>query len=308
MHRRAGPSRALVTGPAGFIGAKLCEQLRPDGWEVHGLCRHSSGLLCPGVTRWECALDDTDTLARLLKYLRPEVIFHTAGFTSAARDLSAVIPSFQANLVSTVHLLKAAAGNACPRIVLSGSLEEPQATDAAPSSPYAASKAAATAYAQMFWQLFRLPVTMARIYMVYGPAQRDLKKLIPYTILSMLEGTRPQFTSGNRKVDWIFVDDVVRGMIALARAEGVEGRAVDLGTGVATSVREVVEMIAGLMGSGVPTFGGLPDRSDEQVRVADVACTEAMLGWKPSTTLRDGLARTIAYYRARVGATVGGRR
>jgi nucleoside-diphosphate-sugar epimerase len=136
--------------------------------------------------------------------------------------------------------------------------------------------------------------------MAYGPAQRDLKKLIPYTILSLLQGARPQFTSGTRQVDWVFVDDVVRGMIELSKAEGVEGTAVDLGTGIATAVREVVETIAALMKSGmVPTFGDVPDRQDEQVRVADVARTEALLGWKPSIALRDGLSRTIAYYRGR---------
>jgi nucleoside-diphosphate-sugar epimerase len=61
-----------------------------------------------------------------------------------------------------------------------------------------------------------------------------------------------------------------------------------------------VETIAALMKSGmVPTFGDVPDRQDEQVRVADVARTEALLGWKPSIALRDGLSRTIAYYRGR---------
>jgi nucleoside-diphosphate-sugar epimerase len=245
----------------------------------------------------------------LLSDVRPDVIFHIAGFTSAARDLSAVIPSFQVNLVSTVHLLTAAAGTGCRRIVLAGSFEEPQALDSVPSSPYAASKSAATAYARMFWHLFRTPVTVARIYMVYGPAQRDLKKLIPYTILSLLQGTRPQFTSGTRQVDWVFVDDVVRGLIELSQAEGVEGRAVDLGTGIATSVREVVETIAALMESRTaPTFGDVPDRQDEQIRVADVARTEALLGWKPSIALRDGLAQTIAYYRDRADVTGASRR
>jgi nucleoside-diphosphate-sugar epimerase len=252
----------------------------------------------PGVTRWECPYDDAPAIARLVGKVSPDTIFHAAGFTSAARDLSAVVPSFQANLVSTVNLLTAASEAGCQRIVLSGSLEEPQTPNAVPSSPYAASKSAASMYAQMFWQLYRTPVTVARIFMVYGPAQRDLKKLIPYTILSLLQGMPPQLTSGTRQVDWVFVDDVVRGMIELGKAEGVDGTSVDLGTGVATSVREVVETIAALMEPAMPpTFGEVPDRPDEQIRVADVARTEALLGWKPTVALRDGLMQTIAYYR-----------
>ena len=297
---RLRPSRVAVTGPAGFIGSRLCEQLVADGCEVHGLCRSGSASLVAGVTRWECALDDAGALARLMKDIRPDTIFHIAGFTSAARDLSAVLPSFQANLVSTVQLLSTASEIGCQRIVLAGSLEEPQTPDSAPSSPYAASKSAATMYARMFWHLFQTPVTVARIYMVYGPAQRDLKKLIPYTILSLLQERRPQLTSGTRQVDWVFVDDVVRGLIEMSKAEGVDGAVVDLGTGVAASVREVVTTIAGLMKSEMtPSFGDVPDRQDEQIRVADVARTEALLGWKPSTPLHDGLTRTIAYYQSR---------
>jgi len=290
--------RVLVTGATGFLGSALCSLLLSDGCEVHGLCRPGRAPLGTGVTRWEYPLDDADALSRLIGLAHPDTIFHMAGFTSATRELSAVIPSFEANLVSTVHLLTAAANTGCRRIVLAGSLEQPQAPDATPSSPYAASKFAATAYAQMFSQLFRMPVTVARIHMVYGPGQRDLKKLIPYTILSLLQGPPPQFTSGTRKVDWVFVDDVARGLIELSRAEGVDGTVVDLGTGVAASVREVVETIATLMESRMPlTFGDIPERQDEQIRVADVARTEALLGWKPSIGLRDGLTQTIAYYR-----------
>jgi len=74
---------------------------------------------------------------------------------------------------------------------------------------------------------------------------------------------------------------------------------VDLGTGVGTSVREVVEAIAGLMESRMAlSFGDMPERQDEQVRIADVARTEALLGWKPGVALRDGLPQTIAYYRS----------
>jgi UDP-glucose 4-epimerase len=296
---RLNPLRVLVTGPTGFLGSALCALLLSDGCEVHGLCRPGAAALAPGVTRWEVPLDDDGALSRLMGVVRPDTVFHLAGFTSASRELSAVVPSFEANLVSTVHLLTAVSNTDCRRVVLAGSLEQPQAIGATPSSPYAASKSAATAYAQMFWQLFRTPVTVARIYMVYGPAQQDLKKLIPYTILSLLQGAPPQFTSGTRSVDWVFVDDVVRGLIDLSKAEGVEGSVVDLGTGVGTSVREVVETIAALMESRMAlTFGEMPERPDEQIRLADAARTEALLGWKPRVALRDGLTQTIAYYRS----------
>jgi nucleoside-diphosphate-sugar epimerase len=150
----------------------------------------------------------------------------------------------------------------------------------------------------MFRELYRTPVVTARLFMVYGPAQRDLTKLVPYVTLSLLRGEPLQLTSGTRLVDWIYVDDVIRGLMALAHAPSLEGRVVDLGSGNLVTVRELVERLNQLTGSRSQLdFGNVPDRPMERVRVADVAATRAQLGWKPTITLEDGLKRTVDWYR-----------
>jgi nucleoside-diphosphate-sugar epimerase len=100
-------------------------------------------------------------------------------------------------------------------------------------------------------------------------------------------------------VDWIYIDDVVDALLAAAVAEGVEGRTLDVACGEHVTVREVAERIGRLVGSRVsPRFGALPERPLEQVRVPDVASTDACLAWRARTSLEEGLRRTVDWYRA----------
>jgi nucleoside-diphosphate-sugar epimerase len=240
---------------------------------------------------------DPDQLKQSLERVRPDLVFHLAGVTTATRDRAAMLPTFYANVASTVNLLTALTEVGCRRVVLAGSLEEPQ-EHGVPSSPYAASKWAASMYGRTFWQLYRTPVTVARIFMVYGPGQHDVKKVIPHTILSLLCGKELRYSSGRREVDWVYVDDVARGLVAVSRAPKVDGEVVDLGTGILTSVRHVVERIVEMVETTVrPQFGALPDRANEQVCRADVAGSEALVGWRPVVPLQEGLRRTVAFYR-----------
>jgi nucleoside-diphosphate-sugar epimerase len=217
-----------------------------------------------------------------------------------ARNLENVLPTFRSNLLSTVNILTVASEVGCRRIVLTNSLEEPDPGDptSIPSSPYAAAKWASSGYARMFHALYQLPVVILRLFMVYGPAQQDLGKLIPYVTLCLLRGEAPRLTSGQRGVDWIYVDDVVDGIIAAAQASYVEGKTIDIGSGELVSIRNVVEHLVRLTNPTIqPVFGALAERALEQVRKANVAAALAQMGWKPKTSLREGLENTVNWFR-----------
>jgi len=152
----------------------------------------------------------------------------------------------------------------------------------------------------MFHALYQLPIVILRIFMVYGPAQQDLRKLIPYVILSLLRGEAPKLTSGHRQIDWIYVDDVVEAFLTAARAADVEGHTIDVGSGELTTIRSVVEHLVRLINPKVePVFGALPDRPLEQVRAAQAARAHAVMGWKVVTPLEEGLKRTVDWYQRR---------
>lgn len=292
--------RVLITGATGFIGAALGRRLTEAGAVVSGVARRKP----ERAVELELHTTDLSDLAAcraLIEREQPDVVLHTAGHPYAARDLSSVVPTFRDNLETTVNLLVSTAEAQVSRVVLCGSLEEPERDDvaAALSSPYALSKAAATNYARLFHDLYGHPVVVARLFMVYGPGQWALSKLIPGTILTLLRGEAPKVSSGDRPVDWVYIDDVVDGILACAVTPGIEGQRIDIGTGVLTTVRGVVEAIGGLIPQGpAPAYGTVPNRPAEQVRAARTDQSQALLGWKAKVELQEGLRRTVDWYRS----------
>lgn len=269
------------------------------GADVYGVSRADPGGAAAPFRVVACDLSNLDDCRRAVVELEPERILHLAGHPFGARDLERIVPTLRDNLIATVNLLTAASERGVGRVVVTGSLEEPDPrVDAIPSSPYAASKWAATAYARLFHRLYALPVVIARLFMVYGPGQREPTKLIPSVIASLLRSEAPRITSGERRVDWIYVDDVVSGLLAAADAPAIEGKTIDLGTGVLTSVRGVVDALAALVpGAPEPMFGSVQARPFEQERAADVGATRRELGWVPSVPLARGLAETLEWFR-----------
>jgi nucleoside-diphosphate-sugar epimerase len=296
--------RVLVTGASGFIGSLLCTRLTSHGASVHAVSRQPRTASRSVVKWYRGDLVDDETVRNLFATIKPDIVFHLASEVTGNRDIKLVLPTLNANLLSSVNILVAATEQRCKRIVMAGSLEEPDEMDnalATPCSPYAAAKWSASAYTRMFHTLYQTPITSARLFMVYGPGQQDLKKLIPYVILSLLRGESPKLSSGTRPVDWIYVGDVVDGLLAMGVTQGIDGSTLDLGSGSLVTTRKVVESLCGIVNAGIqPDFGAIPDRPMERVKKADIARTRQYLGWNPSTSLQQGLEETVAWYRNRL--------
>lgn len=298
-------AKVLVTGASGFIGAHLCRRLIAGGAEVYGLSRNQRAADDDPI-RWRQAdVSDSKAVRALVGELRPDLVFHLASHVMGSPALEHVLPTFRANLKSTVNLLTAVAETGCRRIVLTGSLAEPEleAGEKFPSAPYAAAKWASSGYARMFHALYGVPAVLARVFMVYGPDQKDISKLVPYLTLALLRGETPTVTSGARLIDWIYVHDVVEGMVALATTPGLEGSTLELGSGTLVSIRDIVDALERIIGvEGATKFGALPDRPLEPTRLARVAETTQRIDWAPQVSLEDGLRKTVEWYRGKLSA------
>jgi nucleoside-diphosphate-sugar epimerase len=290
--------RILITGASGFIGSNLVKFLCQTGAEIYGTSRSENTSTIKNFTWLKCSMEDFEAVEQLLIKTKPDIIYHLSGEVTGSTDIKYVQGTFHSLVTSTVNLLTLATKRGCERIILMGSCREPANQLQFPDSPYSVAKSTASAYGNMFWNCYQTPVVTARTFVTYGPGQPS-RMLIPYVILSLLNNESPKLSSGKWLTDWIYIDDVIEGMIAATLIPGIEGSTIDLGTGVLTSVKELAENIEKKIDSkGSLLFGALPDRTNEHIRVADTQTAFEKLKWKASTSLDNGLTKTIEALRS----------
>lgn len=291
-------AKTLVTGASGFLGRHLCRALRERGDEPVRVARSKSG--DDPAARWAtCDLLDADRTLELVRTVRPSRIFHLAGFASGDSSLQGIQRALDLNVRATGNLLIAIAA-AAPgaRVITAGTLEASALADGQPEfrTAYGASKQMVELAVRMMRQVTGMDVVSARIGNTYGPDEPNARRLVPHVILSLLEGRSPSVSSGTRLIDWIHASDVIEALLDISEHRGAMPPTIDIGTGVLTSVREVVETICDLVGSGIrASFGTVADRPGDGY-AADAAASRALLGWSPRFGLDEGLTATVDWY------------
>jgi nucleoside-diphosphate-sugar epimerase len=292
--------RALITGASGFIGCALSAHLADAGEEVHAIVRPEStswrNAALRGAVIHEGTILDAEWLDATVLAVKPDVVFHCAayGASSFQRDMQRIAAT---NVVGTTNILHAAAAAGCARLVNSGTSSEYGDCDHAPSeaeaprpnSPYAATKAAATWLCSMSRESLELDVVTLRLYSAYGPFE-DPRRLMPTLCARALRGELPPLADPWIVRDFVYIDDVIDAYLAAAEAS-LPHRVYNVGTGVETSLEQLVELARDTFAIGVePDWGGYPNR-DWDVRCwrADATLIREDLGWVPRHSLREGL-------------------
>jgi len=288
--------RILITGASGFIGYNLAKRLCELGANVFGTSRVER-INRENFTWLKCSFEDLAETKKILDELRPHIVYHLSGEVTASDDAKHVLPTFHSLVNSTVNILSGATRLNCEKIILTGSCTEPVELELAAGSPYAAAKCATRTYGKMFWHCYKTPVVIVRPFVGYGPGQA-IGKLVPHVINSFLNRKDPKLTSGKWLSDWIYIDDIIEGIIECTITKNIEGSTIDLGTGLLTSVRDVVLKIKEIVGlEATPQFGALPDRENEFVRLAEIDETFDKIKWRAKTSLKEGLIKTVEFYK-----------
>jgi UDP-glucose 4-epimerase len=303
--------RVAVTGCTGFIGMHLLRGLHASGAEIVAIVeagRHVERLDGLPFPVERIVLEDMSHIGDAIRRAKPQYVIHLNAFVSTARSFDALEETLRQNLLPTVALLTAAAEMQASRVILLGSCEEYSqkttpfdtalATD--PSSPYGASKAAATAYARMFSNAFRLPTVVLRPSVVYGPGQSD-RMLISQVMKALSENCRVDVTGGEQTRDFIYVEDVVQAIIRSLTVPGIEGDVWNIGSGEVVTVRDCLERIERITGrSGLIQYGKRPYSENEIFQYElKVQGTYAAFDWRPSVMLEEGLRKTWEFFRDR---------
>lgn len=292
--------RFLVTGATGFLGQHLVHRLLEREGEIALLVREIYGMgepLPPPLQsnrhRLRLVYADLRNLTltrRAVAEARPSIVLHLA----AAGVTNPFLPVEQAirhNVTGTINLLRAAFEQSVEvqRLVVARTPGEER-----PSNAYQASKAAAWRFCQMYANQMSWPINGAKIFQAYGPNQ-PRNTFIRSAFAAALRGDDFAMTSGVQERDWIYVDDVISGLLALPLSDVQPGIHVDLGTGSATPLLNVVQRIYDLVGrGGRPLPGALSDRPGEKrVQIANAETTHALIQWKAETSVDDGLQKLL---------------
>ena len=307
--------RVLVTGATGFIGQRLVRRMVETGARVHaGVAADERRERVAGLpAQVRCLTFDVreaQAVRVAVAEAVPDIVFHLAAVGVADPDVDPAL-ALAVNAGGEVHLLEAVKGREIERVVLVGTCYEYGAQEATeggnragrfdPFNAYAASKVAAWAFGRMYWRAHGLPVVTVRPFQVYGPGQ-PAHTLVSAAIGAALAGRDFPMTPGEQARDFIFVEDVVEGMLAAAKAPSVEGESLDLGTGQAHVIRKVIAHIWEVAGArGQMLLGVLPYRPGVVMHiVADADRAARLTGWRAQVGLEEGLRRTIEAMLERV--------
>jgi CDP-glucose 4,6-dehydratase len=312
--------RALVTGAHGFVASHLARALleRGDAVTAFGLApSRLSGLALQGIEAEvepvEGDLRDAPLVGATIEAGEFDVVFHLGAQTLVGPAIADPMPTFEINVRGTWTLLEACRRADVPAVVVASSdkaygpseeLPYREEMQLRPASPYEASKAAADAIALSYPPAYGLPVGVTRFANIYGGGDLNFSRLIPEAIAAVLDGRRPQIRSdGSPERDFLHVDDAVAAYFAVEHVVGAggpgAGEAFNAGGEKPHPVAEVLEAVAEVSGGGLdPEYHGLGNPAGEIDRqYVDSSKLRTLTGWRPEVELRDGLARTLEWYR-----------
>src|SRR5881296_968069 len=314
----------LITGITGFIGSRLASRLVRDGYNVHGLVRHSSerelSRIRDVISQVHLIEGDLGTFHSIISAVdasEPEMIFHLGALTPVRLSFDDPYPYIATNFEGTVNLVHAIlreAPNA--RLIVASTAEvygwqdgaRPIREDAMlnPASPYAVTKSAADQYVQMANRVYHLKGTVLRPINSYGRTG-EVGFYTEYLVSKMLAGETCYVGAPDSIRDYMFAEDHVNSYILTAKSPRAIGEVYNVSPGNPVTNSELAKMLTLMTGfKGKMVFGsyppGYPQRpksQDPQYLVLDNSKIARELGWKPSHTLQEGLKLTVELWRSK---------
>jgi UDP-glucose 4-epimerase len=308
-------AKYLVTGVAGFIGRSIAAALLAHGETVRGIDNFITGKRAnlAGLEAMEFMEGDlADPAACARACAGVEVVFHEAALASVPRSVADPAATNRNCVDATLNILVAARAAGARRVVYAGSssaygdtptLPKHEGMLPNPISPYAAAKLAGEHYMRVFARVYGLETVTLRYFNVFGPFQDPTSHysgVLAIFCRRMLAGEQPTiYGDGEQSRDFTYIDNIVHAnlLAATAPAEKVSGQIMNTATGTRITLNEIVAILRELTGySGSPAYEP-PRAGDIHDSLADNSLAEELLGYRPIVDFREGLRRTVEWYR-----------
>jgi NAD dependent epimerase/dehydratase len=316
--------KVLVTGADGFIGSHLTEALVRSGAKVTALALYNSfdshgwldDLADPIRSQLNLVRGDVRDAAFIGRIVHgQEVVFHLAALIAIPHSYAAAQSYVETNVLGTLNVLEAARQHGTERVIHTSTSEVYGTALTMPisethplqgQSPYSASKIGADMMAEAFARSFGLPVVTLRPFNTFGPRQSE-RAIIPTIIRQALDPACNAIMVGDTTPirDLTFVEDTAAAFMAAGSAAGIDyGRPYNAGSQRAVTVADLIDLIRDLTACDKPVQRDetrmRPVNSEVRALLADCTRFERETGWRPRTSLRQGLERTIAWWATRV--------
>ena len=308
-------AKYLVTGVAGFIGRSIAAALLARGETVRGVDNFITGKRANlvGLEAMEFLDGDlTDPAACANACAGIEIVFHEAALASVPRSVADPIGTNAHCVTATLNLLVAAHAAGVRRVVYAGSssaygdsptMPKHEEMLPKPISPYAVAKLAGEHYMRVFARVYGVETVVLRYFNVFGPYQDPTSHysgVLAIFCRKMLAGEQPTiYGDGQQSRDFTFIDNVVHAnlLAAAAPAEKVSGQMMNVATGTSITLNQTFEILCELTGySGKPAYAETR-AGDIRDSLADIRLAGELLGYKPIVDFREGLRRTVEWYR-----------
>jgi nucleoside-diphosphate-sugar epimerase len=313
----ARPSRAVVTGGAGFIGSHIVDELLRRRVETIVLDNLSSGSmnnLAHNIDdpNLRVVNGDVGQVSNLLRDITGvDVVFHDAAIASVPKSVEDPLLVHKVNVDETLELMNFCVSKGVKRFIFASSaavygvLREPMASESllcAPVSPYGASKLAVETYLSAFHKTYGLETVGLRYFNVYGPRQRlnDYSGVITVFINSLLRREQPIiYGDGMQTRDFVFVKDIVRANMLAMESELSAGEVFNVASGTSTTVLELLETLKSITGAETiePKFAP-PRMGDVKSGAASIAKIRRLLGYNAEVPMPQGLAEVVDHIRS----------
>lgn len=298
--------KILITGGTGFIGYHLAKKCIEYNWSVTSLStkKPKKERKLDKVNYVFCDISNKNNITKKINN-NYDYVVNLAGYVDHSNKKKTKISHYN----GCKNLSSLFIGSNIKKFVQIGSSIEYGKTRSPQIenndnfqkvySVYGNAKLLSTKFLLSLKKKFSFPVTIIRLYLVYGPYQ-DINRVIPVTILNAINNSNFDCSDGSQYRDFTYIDDVIKAIIKVLKNKKTNGQIINIGSGKPYNIKKLILKICRLIGSGKPNFGKIKLRKDEIIKLyPNISKAKKILMWKPKISLNLGLKRTINYFKKR---------